>query len=227
MKKISIKGPIVQSNSQWIYDWLGMEAASPKSVNRALEEAHGEPVDVEINSGGGEIMAASEIYTALRSYSGGVRIHIVGLAASAASVIAMAGRSDMTPTGMMMIHNVQTSASGDYREMEHNAEVLRLANQTIASAYRDKTGKSEEDILRMMDTETWVTAEQAVALGLVDCVMELPRGAPTVTADFSSGMLDEETMQRIRALVDSKPGALAIERAQAKFEFLTLKGVKK
>ena len=79
----------------------------------------------------------------------------------------------------------------------------------------------------MLDAETWVTAEQAVALGLIDCVMELPRGAPTVTADFSSGMLDEETMKRIRALIDSKPGELAIELAQAKFEFFTLKRVKK
>ena len=108
--KISIRGPIVSSNQHRFYQWYGMEATSPKSVADALASGNGERAEVEINSGGGEIFAASEIYTALRNYAGGVHIRIVGLAASAASIIAMAGESEMTPTGMMMIHNVQTRA---------------------------------------------------------------------------------------------------------------------
>lgn len=121
--KISIRGPIVSSNTHRFYQFYGMEATSPKSVADALAKGAGERAEVEINSGGGEIFAASEIYTALRNYAGGVHIRIVGLAASAASIIAMAGESEMTPTGMMMIHNVQTSADGDYRQMEHTAGV--------------------------------------------------------------------------------------------------------
>ena len=96
--KISIRGPIVSSNLHRFYQFYGMEATSPRSVADALAKGNGERAEVEINSGGGEIFAASEIYTALRSYAGGVHIRIVGLAASAASIIAMAGESEMTPT---------------------------------------------------------------------------------------------------------------------------------
>ena len=81
--KINIKGPIISSSDQWIYDWLGIEATSPKVVNEQLEKAkaNGEDVEVEINSGGGSVCAGSEIYTALMSYAGKVTTKIVGLAA--------------------------------------------------------------------------------------------------------------------------------------------------
>ena len=144
--KISIRGPIVSSNLHRLYQFYGMEATSPRSVADALAKGNGERAEVEINSGGGEIFAASEIYTALRNYAGGVIVRIVGLAASAASIIAMAGESEMTPTGMMMIHNVQTEASGDYRQMEHTAGTLRDANHAITSAYIAKTGRPEAEI---------------------------------------------------------------------------------
>ena len=84
--KISIRGPIVSSNQHRFYQFYGMEATSPRSVADALAKGNGERAEVEINSGGGEIFAASEIYTALRNYAGGVHIRIVGLAASAASI---------------------------------------------------------------------------------------------------------------------------------------------
>lgn len=227
--KISIRGPIVSSNQHRFYQWYGMEATSPKSVADALAKGNGERAEVEINSGGGEIFAASEIYTALRSYTGGVIVRIVGLAASAASIIAMAGESEMTPTGMMMIHNVQSSADGDYRQMEHTAGVLRDANHAIISAYVAKTGRPEAEIAAMMDAETWITAERAVELGLVDRVMQPDTGKKPLAADFYSGMLSEDALRRAENFLKgqaAEPDFFMPERAQAeaKLKFLKLKG---
>lgn len=227
--KVSIRGPIVSSNDHRFYTFAGMEATSPKSVAAELANGNGERAEVEINSGGGDIFAASEIYTALRNYRGGVNIRIVGLAASAASVIAMAGESEMTPTGMMMIHNVQSYADGDYRAMEHTADMLRTANRTIAAAYMAKTGKPEEEIAAMMDAETWITADKAVELGLVDHVMETSREAPSVTADYCAGMLSEAAMERIKYLCEGRgnnPGVAEreLEKARARVNIMRLKG---
>lgn len=227
--KISIRGPIVSSNQHRFYQFYGMEATSPKSVADALAKGNGERAEVEINSGGGEIFAASEIYTALRSYAGGVHIRIVGLAASAASIIAMAGKSEMTPTGMMMIHNVQTEASGDYRQMEHTAGTLRDANHAIISAYVAKTGRPEAEIAAMMDAETWITAERAVELGLVDRVMQPDTGQKPLAADFYSGILSEDALRRAENFLKNQaagPDFFMPERAQAeaKLKFLKLKG---
>ena len=227
--KISIRGPIVSSNQHRLYQFYGMEATSPRSVADALAKGNGERAEVEINSGGGEIFAASEIYTALRNYAGGVHIRIVGLAASAASIIAMAGESEMTPTGMMMIHNVQSSADGDYRQMEHTAGVLRDANRAIISAYAAKTGRPEAEIAAMMDAETWVTADRAVELGLVDRVMQPDTGQKTLAADFYSGMLSEDALRRAENFLKgqaAEPDFFMPERAQAeaKLKFLKLKG---
>ena len=227
--KISIRGPIVSSNQHRFYQWYGMEATSPKSVADALAKGNGERAEVEINSGGGEIFAASEIYTALRNYAGGVLVRIVGLAASAASIIAMAGESEMTPTGMMMIHNVQSSADGDYRQMEHTAGVLRDANHAIISAYVAKTGRPEAEIAAMMDAETWITAQRAVELGLVDRVMQLDTGQKPMAAGFYSGMLSEDALKRAENFLKNQaagPDFFMPERAQAeaRLKFLKLKG---
>ena len=227
--KISIRGPIVSSNQHRLYQFYGMEATSPRSVADALAKGSGERAEVEINSGGGEIFAASEIYTALRNYAGGVIVRIVGLAASAASIIAMAGESEMTPIGMMMIHNVQSSADGDYRQMEHTAGVLRDANHAIISAYVAKTGRQEAEIAAMMDAETWITAERAVELGLVDRVMQPDTGQKPLAADFYSGMLSEDALRRAENFLKgqaAEPDFFMPERAQAKakLKFLKLKG---
>ena len=227
--KISIRGPIVSSNQHRFYQFYGMEATSPRSVADALAKGNGERAEVEINSGGGEIFASSEIYTALRNYAGGVIVRIVGLAASAASIIAMAGESEMTPTGMMMIHNVQTRADGDYRQMEHTAGTLRDTNHAIILAYVAKTGRPEAEIAAMMDAETWITAERAVELGLVDRVMQPDTGQKPLAADFYSGMLSEDALRRAENFLKgqaAEPDFFMPERAQAeaKLKFLKLKG---
>lgn len=168
MKKIGIKGTIIASDEAWIYDWFGIENTNPKKVQKALEEANGDDVEVEINSPGGSVFAGSEIYSALRGYTGKLKIHVVGIAASAASVIACAGPSDISPTAQMMVHNVSMSTAGDYHEMDHASEVLQKANRAIAAAYIEKTGMPEKDVLDLMDCETWLTAKEAVDYGLID-----------------------------------------------------------
>lgn len=220
MAKVNIKGPIVSDNDAWIYEWLGIKATCPKIVNDAIDKANGEDLEVIINSGGGSVFAASEIYTALKSYMGNVTVKIVGMAASAASVIAMAGKKVMmTPTGQMMIHNVTTYAEGDYRDMEHTADILKTANDTIANAYRLKSGKTQEELLALMDNETWMTAQKAKELGLIDEIMfeDVQLAAST---DYS-GLLPPEVINTVR---NKLQGEKALKAAHAKLNFLKLKG---
>jgi ATP-dependent Clp endopeptidase proteolytic subunit ClpP len=220
-KKVNIKGPIVSSDEAWIYDWFGIENTNPKSVNKAIEEANGDELEVEINSGGGSVFAGSEIYTALRSYKGNVTVKIVGLAASAASVIAMAGKKIMmSPTAQMMIHNVSTYASGDYRDMEHASEILKNANETIANAYRIKSGMSQKELLKMMDNETWMTAEKAKGYGLIDEVM-FDDGIQLVASTNYSGLLPNEVIKKMRNKLQNEN---AVKQATAKLNYLRLKG---
>ena len=161
--RIDIKGTIISNDDKWIYELFEYDNTSPNDVIKAIDQANGEPLEVYINSGGGDIFAGSEIYSALRSYKGEVNIHVVGFAASAASVIACAGKSDISPTAMFMVHNVSGRAQGDYHVMDKSSDVLRTANKSIAAAYMAKTGMSEKEALAMMDQETWLTAQQAVA----------------------------------------------------------------
>lgn len=170
--RIDIKGTIIPNDYAWIYEYLEMDGTCPKHVTDCIENANGEPLDVYIDSGGGDIFAGSAIYSALRSYKGTVNIHVVGLAASAASVIACAGKSDIAPTAMVMVHNVSTCANGDYHDMDKTSETLQKANKAIAAAYTEKTGMSEAEALELMDRETWLPAKEAVEKGLIDKIAD-------------------------------------------------------
>lgn len=229
-KKINIKGPIVSNSDAWIYEWFGIEATSPQKVNDALEKANGEDIEVEINSGGGSVFAGSEIYTALKSYPGNVTVKIVGLAASAASVIAMAGNKVMmSPTAQIMIHNVSSRAEGDYRDMEHTADVLKNADNTIANAYRIKTGKTQEELLALMDKETWMTADKAKELGFVDEIMFENESQLVASTDYS-GMLPPEVINKIRNTIKNpdidmnNDSDFLLQKSKSKLNLLKLKG---
>ncbi|WP_369414021.1 Clp protease ClpP [Gracilibacillus salinarum] len=108
----------------------------------------------------------------MKDYSGDSTVKIVGIAASAASVIAMAGKKVlMSPTAQMMIHNAMNRAAGDYRDMDRNSGFLKNVNQSIINAYKIKTGKSDEELQSMMDDETWMTAQQAIEHNMIDEIM--------------------------------------------------------
>lgn len=198
-KRIDIKGQIVNSSDGWIYDWLGIENCNPQKVIDALQEANGEDIEVYINSPGGSVPAGSEIYTELRNYSGKKLIRITGMAASAASVIAEAGESEISPTGMIMIHNVQTRASGDYHDMDNTGDALRAANQSIINAYVDKTGMSREELQELMDRETYMSAQQAVEYGFIDRIM-FSDGIPSLVNGLP-GTIPEKTIEKLRNLI--------------------------
>ena len=221
MRKIEVKGTIVGNADKWIYEWFGMDATCPKDVNAAISEANGEPLLVEINSGGGDVFAGSEIYTALKAYAGTVEINIVGLAASAASVIAQAGHSRISPTALFMVHNVSGSAAGDFHDMQQEAEILQTANKAVAAAYLEKTGKSMEELLGIMDAETWMDAQKAVEYGFVDEVMFA--SAPTLTNGI--GVLPAQTIHKLKDLLPARGEENAeVKTVAAKLKLLRLTG---
>ena len=196
MKVIPIKGTIVSNNDSWIYDWFGWDYTAPKNV--VLPE-NGEDIEVHINSGGGDVYAGSEIYTALRSYSGKVVVKIVGIAASAASVIAMAGDEvEISPTAQIMIHNVSSNVSGDHNALLHEAEVLEGFNKSIANAYIYKTGKALDDLLSLMDKTTWFDAESAVNQGFADKIMFAEEIAPTFAAS-ETPMIPHDFIEKMKS----------------------------
>ena len=130
------------------------------------------PITIHLNSPGGDCIAASQIYTMLMDYPGDVTIQIDGMAASAASVIAMAGTHvAMSPTSLMMIHNPFTIAMGDTEEMRKAIQLLDEVKESIINAYQIKTGLSRAKISHLMDSETWMNALKARELGFCDEVL--------------------------------------------------------
>ena len=172
---LKINGDIVGNDWKEIYDWFGIEGSTPGDVQKALAELpKGDRLQVKINSGGGEVMAGQEMYAMLRGRSD-IDIEVESYAASAASVIAMAGHCTMSPIGMLMIHCVSTSrVAGNHQDMEKMAETLRTYDEALANAYVLKTGRPKDEILQLMNEETWLTADRAVELGFVDGISEEP-----------------------------------------------------
>ncbi|MED1801790.1 head maturation protease, ClpP-related [Brevibacillus porteri] len=198
--KIDIKGVIVSNDDLWIYEWFEMDATSPKSVIEQINTANGDTLEVVINSGGGSVFAGSEIYTALKDYQGEVITKIPSLAASAASLIAMAGdRVMISPTAQIMIHNVSSVARGDYRDFQHGADFLRNYNISIANAYMLKSGMSQEELLDLMNQETWFTAQQALEKKLVDEIMFEDSSQPKLVANAGvAKLLPQEVIEKMR-----------------------------
>jgi ATP-dependent Clp protease protease subunit len=144
---------------------------TPKAFKEELISGEGD-IEVWINSPGGDCIAASQIYNMLMEYKGNVTVKIDGIAASAASVIAMAGTEVlMGPTSLMMIHNPFTVAIGDSEEMQKAIGMLDEVKESIVNAYEIKTGLSRPRLSHLMDAETWLNANKAIELGFADALM--------------------------------------------------------
>lgn len=157
-----------------IYGEIGPYGITAKSVADALKPFAGaRQINVRINSPGGDVFDGNAIYNLLKSHPANVTVYVDGLAASIASVIAMAGNKIvMAQNAMMMIHDPWTIAVGGADDMRKSAEVMDKIKTTLVSAYRDKSGLNESEIATIMADETWFTAEEAVAMGFADEVAE-------------------------------------------------------
>ena len=160
----------VISPESWYDDTI-----TPAIFKEELSAGKG-PITIHLNSPGGDCIAASQIYTMLMDYPGDVTVQIDGMAASAASVIAMAGTHvTMSPTSLMMIHNPFTMAMGDTEEMRKAIQLLDEVKESIINAYQIKTGLSRTKLSHLMDNETWMNALKAKSMGFCDEVLSFER----------------------------------------------------
>ena len=161
---LRLEGPI-DSESFW------GDEITPKAFRDDLYAEEGD-ITLWVNSPGGNEFAAAEIYTMLRDYPGSVTVRIASIAASAASVVAMAGNLvQISPTGMLMVHDPSTIAMGNARDMEKAISTLNEVKESIINAYAFKTGLSRNRISKLMSDETWLNAKKAVELGFADEIL--------------------------------------------------------
>ena len=157
---------------------------TPKKFKAELTTST-DDIAVWLNSPGGDVFAASQIYTMLKEYEGKVTVKIDGIAASAASVIAMAGDEIvMSPVAMMMIHNPATVIFGEAGDLASGIKMLTEVKESIVNAYEERTGLSRSKISNMMDAETWFSAKKAVELGFADKILYAPEETSDVTEGF-------------------------------------------
>lgn len=172
---------------------------TPQMFKDELFAGEGE-ITVWINSPGGDCIAASQIYSMLMDYKGNVTVKIDGIAASAASVIAMAGTTVlMAPTALLMIHNPATMAFGDHNEMQKAIEMLSEVKESIINAYELKTGLSRAKLDHLMEDETWMNAKKAIELHFADGMLEDEKkmSADVGAYQFSSKQVENALLNKI------------------------------
>ncbi len=207
MKTIQIKGDVVDDTTAAFYSYFDLPCVSPSAVNDVLSaDDTNQAVAVNIASNGGDVFAASEIYTALKNYPGQVTVTIEGLAASAASVIAMAGdKVQISPTAQIMIHQAWSSVDGNTDDMAHESQVLSQIDQSIAGAYEAKTRMSQADLLNLMAKETWLTAKDAVDKGFADEIMFVDDKQPQVVNAVTPVVTKTAVNKFLNLLNQAKP----------------------
>ncbi len=212
MKEMDLNGVIVTNDDAWVYDYFLMDYTSPAKVRNFLDEAAGDAVTININSGGGDLYSGVNIHDMLRAYGGKIEIRVCGIAASAASVIAMAGTCLMSPASVMMIHNTACQDYGDRREKVSTAGMLGVHDRAIASLYAQKTGRDISEIARMMDKETYLDAQTALEYGFIDGILT-EAAAPRIV-NAAGGMIPQAAINELRELVKQKAAAEGIPTAQ-------------
>lgn len=182
-------------NARW-YRGIDYPCTSPNAVIAELGSGT-EDIELYVNSPGGSVIAASEIYTALKEYPGNITAKIVGIAASSASwIVTAADKVLISPTGIVMAHNSSTYADGDYRDMNESKEMLESIDEAIRNAYRLKTGLSDEELKNLMDNTTWMNAQQAIEYKFAD---EMMFGGDVLSPDniINSLVMPDELVQKL------------------------------
>ena len=182
--------------------WFDDEV-TPAAFKAELTSGSG-PITVWINSPGGDCVAAAQIYNMLMDYPADVTVRIDGIAASAASVIAMAGtKVQMSPVSVMMIHNPLTVAMGDSDEMRRAIQLLDEVKESIINAYEIKTGLSRTKLSHLMDGETWMNAKKALELGFCDEILYQPEAerAPEDSFTFSRRAVTNSLLDKLKTRI--------------------------
>ncbi|MHB9950781.1 peptidase [Clostridium botulinum] len=202
--KINVKGTIISNDDKRVYDWFEMDSTCPRDIEKALFTAKkNEEIEVVINSGGGDVFVGSEIYSLLKDHKGKITGKIVGLAASAASVIAMGCETlKISPTAQIMIHRASMVSAGNSEDFEKGAEILKGIDKSIANAYILKTGLKQDELLDLMAKETWLDAKTAKEKGFIDEIMFDEDNK--IVASFDSGIIPPQIISKLRNELKSK-----------------------
>lgn len=232
--ELRIDGEIVDDEDAWLYEWFGYQHTAPNVFRQELAKYKDKNLTVWIDSIGGVVWAAAGIYNALKEHQGRVTVKIDGKALSAASIIAMAGDEVlMSPAAVMMIHNPWVRAAGDAAELRHMAGVLDEIKEGIINAYQLKTGRPREEISRLMDEETWMSAQKAVELGFADGILYADGGVETAAAraapvySFSRLAVLNKADAAMRRLFDlAKRQQAANDNLKLQLELIKLKEVR-
>ena len=174
-----------------IYDEIGLGGVTAKDFAAEVKRYKGEHIHLRINSVGGSVIEGAAIYNSLRRHKGGLTVHVDGLAASMASVIAMAGEEVfIADNAMLMIHNPWSMTMGDANDLRKEADVLDKLKNTLVNAYARKTGMETSDIAAMMDEETWLNSTQAVAMGFADEIEDGVEAAASISPATARARFD-------------------------------------
>lgn len=222
MREFDINGVIVSNDDAWIYDWYEIENCSPKKLKDFLNESGGEDVIITINSGGGDLYSGVNMHDMLKGYSGNAEIHICGLAASAASIIAMAGKCLMSPGSNMMIHNAACSDCSNKNGKVKIAKDLAVTDRGIAAVYEAKSGMSADELLKLMDKETWLDAKTALEMGLIDGILGIDTGIALTNS--TANILPRSVLDRARQMMAAERSpqntGVSIDSLYTKLELL-------
>lgn len=189
-----------------IYDYVGKyEEVNTENIQNQLDECNGKPLEIYINSYGGEVFEGFAIYNMLRRYTGYKKVYIDGIAASIASVIAMAGNEViMNKASMLMIHNASGCAFGTFKEMEQVAEALKKINEVIRDVYKEKTNLDDETLTTLMDNESYLTAQECVDYGFANNIIDDKEDDDETVTDTAKNNFINQIDQRIKTLNDLK-----------------------
>lgn len=223
MSKVTLNGYVVASEDQWVYDFFGISAFSPATVRQALaDNPEGEKLEVEINSGGGSVFAGFEIYSLLYAAKCDTVAIVQSLAGSAASTV-MSGCKTvlLSPVAQVMIHLPSSYAEGNQNDMKHEAKVLESITQSILNGYLVHCkGKSDRARLeKLMQAESWITAQDAVELGLADGILGDEESGGQISAAIVNSV-----GSGIRALASNNLGPLPTQELMARYEQMVKAG---
>ena len=204
------------------------DSVTPAAFKAELFAGEGD-VTLWLNSPGGDCVAASQIYALLMDYPGNITVKIDGIAASAASVIAMAGTTVlMAPTALMMCHNPLTVAIGDSEEMRKAIDMLGEVKEAILNAYEIKTGLSRVKLSHLMDAETWLSANKAIELGFADGMLQDEKRQPPAggasgfeTYAFSRRAVTNSLLDKVRPKLQNVPQGIPIEALDKRLSLIS------